>query len=115
MRIGKGGNWFCYPEHLPTMMAETFSAISIDGVLASETPWDFAQGAAHLLSEINAGHPFREGNGRTQLAYLNLLVATAGYGFNAELLAPQRVINAMVASFGGDITPLTELIGDLIS
>ena len=28
----------------------------------------FAEKAAHVLAELNAIHPFREGNGRTQLS-----------------------------------------------
>lgn len=115
IRIAKNGNWFCYPEHLSRMMDATFASHVVNAVLASQTRAEFAARAAHLLSEINAGHPFREGNGRTQLAYLSLVVATAGWSFNADVLIPHRVIDAMIDSFSGDLAPLTELIADLMA
>ena len=110
IRTGKGGNWFCYPEHLTREMRRAFSP----AILEATTVEDFAERAAALLAEINAGHPFREGNGRTQLAYLALLAATAGRGFNQDMLDPDRVISAMIASFSGNLLPLTTLIADLV-
>ena len=115
IRIGKGGNWFCYPEHLTREMHRTFSRDQVDSILAAATVEDFAERAAGLLADINAGHPFREGNGRTQLAYLALLAATAGYGFNQDILDPDRVMATMIASFSGKLRPLTTLISDLVN
>lgn len=115
IRISKGNSAFCYPEYLDRMMAATFADDVIGAIIACSTPDEFAPRAAHLLSEINAGHPFREGNGRTQLAYLNLLAASTGLPFHADLLVPDRVMNAMIRSFSGDLRPLTELIADVVS
>jgi cell filamentation protein len=39
----------------------------------------FIEGASQILSDLNALHPFREGNGRTQRAFLRLLAADAGW------------------------------------
>ena len=114
IRTGKGGNWFCYPEHLTREMHGAFSPDLLGAILEATTVEDFAERAAALLAEINAGHPFREGNGRTQLAYLALLAATAGRGFNQDMLDPDRVISAMIASFSGNLLPLTTLIADLV-
>lgn len=115
IRISKGNSAFCYPEYLDSMMAATFASEVIDTIMASSTLDEFVPQAAHLISEINAGHPFREGNGRTQLAYLNLLAVSVGLPFHADLLAPERVINAMIRSFLGDLGPLTGLVTDLVS
>jgi cell filamentation protein len=60
---------------------------------------EFAKGAAHILAEINAVHPFREGNGRTQLAFLSILAEHAGFPFDDDKLDRDRVIQAMVYSF----------------
>jgi cell filamentation protein len=114
IRIGKGGNWFCYPEHLEREMAKAFAGSVIDSAVTSPTKTIFAERAALLLAEINAGHPFREGNGRTQMAYLKLLAATAGYGFNEDALNPDVAMSAMIASFAGELAGLARLIEDLI-
>jgi cell filamentation protein len=39
----------------------------------------FVERLAHYYGELNARHPFREGNGRTQRAFLRQLAATAGW------------------------------------
>jgi len=113
IRIAKGGNWFCYPEYLQAEMSRVFDRGRI-AVLTntSDTP-TFCKLAAELLADINAGHPFRDGNGRTQLTFLALLAATAGRGFDAGKLEPERVMQAMIDSFAGRLDGLTELIKDL--
>ncbi|WP_352538171.1 Fic family protein [Mesorhizobium sp. M0029] len=64
IRIGKGGNWFCYPEYINQEMHRIFGELA-DGDYLCELDLDaFAVRAAHVLAEINAVHPFREGNGR---------------------------------------------------
>lgn len=55
-------------------------------------------------------HPFREGNGRTQLAFLTLLAANAGYGVNNDALDPGEVLSAMIESFAGSEDRLSGLI-----
>lgn len=75
----------------------------------------FARQTAHLLAEINAVHPFREGNGRTQLAFLTLLAANAGYGVNNDALDPGEVLSAMIESFGGSEDKLSGLILALLT
>lgn len=39
----------------------------------------FAERAAHYVNEINAAHPFIEGNGRTQRVWLRNLAEQAGH------------------------------------
>jgi cell filamentation protein len=115
IRTGKAGNWFCYPEHLDRQMERAFSLVASRDLLGNLPKSIFAEGAADLLAEINAGHSFREGNGRTQLAYLKLLVVTAGFTFNDDALDPVKVMNAMIASFGGRLEPLIALINDIVA
>lgn len=44
--------------------------------------------------EINALHPFREGNGRTQRIFMNELAKNAGYKMDLNLIEPQKMILA---------------------
>jgi cell filamentation protein len=75
---------------------------------------EFSVKAARLLSELNAIHPFREGNGRTQMSFLTLLTDSAGLPFYVSALEPKRAMDAMIESFRGNLTPLEELIYDLV-
>lgn len=114
VRIAKGGSLFCYPEHIDGEMRRVFAHLRQQTFLRGLPAADFAREAAHVLAELNAIHPFREGNGRTQLTYLTLLAAQAGHPLALERLDPAAMLAAMVASFAGDEGPLATLIAGLI-
>lgn len=115
IRIGKGGNWFCFPDFIDGELDRLFGDLKAKNHLVGLPLDDFASAAAHFIAEVNAIHPFREGNGRTQLAFLRLLCLNAGFGFRASVLERERVISAMIASFDGRLDPLAALIRDLAS
>jgi cell filamentation protein len=73
VRIGRTGSAFCYPENIATEMRKLFSDLKWKRYLAALSSDAFANGAAHFLATLNAIHPFREGNGRTQTTFLALL------------------------------------------
>jgi cell filamentation protein len=58
--------------------------------------------------------PF-EGNGRTQLTFFALSADRAGHTLDLEKLDPEATLHAMIASFDGDESELTAIIGELIS
>jgi cell filamentation protein len=114
VRISKQGNPFCFPENIEVEATKLFSGLKAAGFLANQSPDRFAGKAAHLLSELNAIHAFREGNGRTQLTFLALLSDRAGHPLNMEKLDPEVMLKAMIASFGGDESQLKDAITRLI-
>ncbi len=114
VRIAKDGSAFCYPEHIGEEMKRLFAALKDDRYLSGRSPEAFAADAAAFLSTLNAIHPFREGNGRTQVAFLSLLAARAGRPLDFDWLEPEAFLAAMVASFKGDDTPLERQILQLL-
>ena len=74
----------------------------------------FAAEAAAFLSTLNAIHPFREGNGRTQTTFLALLAEHAGHPVDLDQLNPESFLTAMVKSFKGNDRPLERQILKLI-
>ncbi|EAI4450164.1 Fic family protein [Campylobacter sp. CNRCH_2016_3089] len=56
----------------------------------------FAKDLAKFMGEINALHPFREGNGRTQRIFLNELAKNAGYKLDLNLTPKDKMIIACV-------------------
>jgi cell filamentation protein len=115
IRVGKDGNWFCYPEHIRDQLRRVFAELGEPDAIAQMAAPVFATHVGHFLAELNAVHPFREGNGRTQLAFVAMLAKQAGFGFNAEKLVRETVIQAMIESFAGDETRLVMLLRDIIS
>jgi cell filamentation protein len=115
VRIAKGSSSFCYPEHISVEMNKLFAWLKLNTFLRGLEAEAFAKAASHFLSELNAIHPFRDGNGRSQLAFMALLSAQAGHGFHVHKIKRKLFLEAMITSFNGDEEPLREEIAKLIS
>ena len=106
VRTAKGGDMFCYPEYIAGQMDLLFASLS-DPAFAKGSPKEgFITAAATFLADLNAIHPFREGNGRTQLTFLFLLGERAGHPLDMARIRPQTMLNAMVESFHGRLGAL---------
>jgi cell filamentation protein len=58
---------------------------------------EFAYRSADILVVLNAAHPFREGNGRTQRAFIRALAAQAGYDLDFSVVSRERMTQASIA------------------
>lgn len=114
VRIGKAGNWFCYPEYIDRELQRLFAVHGVAHLTDKPDLAEFRMKSAVFLSELNAIHPFRDGNGRTQMAFIAMLSQLARYTFDEDALHPQDVIDAMIASFRGELAPLHRLMCALI-
>jgi cell filamentation protein len=115
VRISKQGNPFCYPEHIQAQAEKLFAELKANNFLENLEPDEFSTQAAHFLSELNAIHTFREGNGRTQLTFLAMLADNAGHPLDLEALDPPVMLDAMIESFEGDEKKLVRAIRELIA
>jgi cell filamentation protein len=79
IRLIKGGSVFCYPENIPAEMSRLFNELEAQDGFREPDAGAFITKTARFLSEINAIHPFREGNGRTQNVFLAWLGDYAGH------------------------------------
>lgn len=113
VRISKGDTTFCYPEHIDREMKKLFAWLKAEKALRGLPTNAFSARMAHFLSELNAIHPFREGNGRTQNIFLVLLAEQAGHPLNLAPFEKDRVLHAMIAGMNGSETPLEELIMEM--
>jgi cell filamentation protein len=114
VRLGKDGSAFCYPENILREMQRLFADLKRQRYLKGISLDAFAKTAAHFLATLNAIHPFREGNGRTQTSFLTLLADRAGHPLKLDRLMPARFLTAMVESFQGDERPLAAEVRQLI-
>lgn len=101
VRMSKGESAFCYPEHISREMNGLFANLKAQQYLCGLSKADFVRPAAEFLATLNAIHPFREGNGRTQTAFLVLLASRAGHHLNLDRLSPDQFLTAMIRSFQG--------------
>jgi cell filamentation protein len=94
VEIAKGGHQFQPRRYIETGMADVHARLVKDRFLRNRRPREFAVKAAEILGDVNYVHPFREGNGRTQLLYLEQLAAQAGYLLDLTRIDPSRWIEA---------------------
>ena len=114
VRLAKGGSAFCYPEHISREMRGLFATTRAFRNPSRLSRSEFVSLASSFLSTLNAIHPFREGNGRTQLAFAAILATSAGHPLQLPKLRPKRFLAAMIASFGGDEHPLAKELAILV-
>jgi cell filamentation protein len=115
VRISKQNSPFCYPEHIEAQATKLFANLKAASFLEGLDPDDFSMQAAHFLSELNAIHAFREGNGRTQLTFFAMVADNAGHPLELGRLNADEMLNAMIESFEGDEKRLARVIRDLIA
>jgi cell filamentation protein len=104
---------FCLPEHIESYGAEIFGKLAGEGQLRNLDREPFIDRLAHYLGDVNALHPFRDGNGRAQRAFFAQLAADAGYRLDWQLVDPQRNTDASVAAMQGDEAPMRSLLYEI--
>lgn len=114
VRTAKDGNSFCFPEHIPEQMEHLFNWLGDHTLESPLTRNEFVSNAAHFLGELNAIHAFREGNGRTQLAFLHLIGAAAGWPMDLSKIEALPMFEAMIESFYGKLDLLESEIDRLL-
>jgi cell filamentation protein len=67
-------------------------------------------GLAVTLQRVNAIHPFREGNGRTQRILAEHIAERAGYVLDWDRIGTEEQNEIMARSFDGDLEPLLEAL-----
>jgi cell filamentation protein len=110
--IAKGGNAFAHHGYIATAAAPIFMALAREKHLAGLAPPAFSVRAAHYLGEVNALHPFREGNGRAQREFISHLAHADGYYIAWENVVPAVMLEASIESFQGDVAKLAMIIHD---
>jgi cell filamentation protein len=112
--LGKG-RLFCPPAELEDRGAALFGALAGDGHLRGHDRTGLVAGLAELLAGINALHPFREGNGRTQRAFLAQLARDAGHRIRWAALDRGENVQASVAAHEGDLAPMRAMLDRLVA
>lgn len=106
VRTSKGGNPFAFPEHISPYMDQVFGKLALPALKPGSSEADFLDAAADFLAELNAIHPFREGNGRSQLSLMHLVGERAGHPLVLTRINRDTFLPAMIASFDRDLVPL---------
>jgi len=114
VRISKGDSPFCYPEYIPGEMTKLFARLQRDNNLTGLSAEQFAPKAASFLANLNSIHAFRDGNGRSQMAFMNLLAIRAGYPLRLTKIVAKEFLAATIRAHQGDERWLVEQFNRLL-
>ena len=111
--IGRG-RLFSLPQHLEADAAELFGWLARAEYLRGRDRAAFVVDLAELYADLNALHPFRDGNGRTQRAFLGQLAVDAGHPIHWAAMDPAENNAASKAAQAGDNDALRALLDLLV-
>lgn len=110
VNIAKGSTQFCLTEHLASYSVEVFGTVSRYLRSGRQTKDDASGALARILGDINALHPFREGNGRAQRAFVRHLAGATGHSLSWAGVDADENVAASIAAMTMSYEPLTALI-----
>jgi cell filamentation protein len=103
VRIEKPNSHFCYPENIGATLEDVFLDIkNQEAFISVASEQCYALHLAKVMAALNNIHPFREGNGRTQRLFLNLLAYTNHKHICWNQALPQKVTECTIASHQGE-------------
>jgi fido (protein-threonine AMPylation protein) len=108
--ISKGGHRFAHHAHIASAAAPIFKKLAEENHLAGLSPAAFSDRASYYLGELNALHPFREGNGRAEREFISHLAHATGFYIAWENVNRADMLQASIESFRGDTSKLAALI-----
>lgn len=109
--LSKGNSYFANHVHIVRAATPIFDKLAKEHHLKDLDVENFSVKAAYYLGELNALHPFREGNGRAQREFINHLAHKNGYSIDWTNVSQDDMTQASIESFHqGDTTKFAALI-----
>ncbi len=97
--LAKDNSYFANHLHIISAAHPVFEKLEKEDYLKGLDTAAFSQRAAYYLGEINALHPFREGNGRAQREFINHLAHNNRFFIEWEHISQDDMIQASIESF----------------
>jgi cell filamentation protein, protein adenylyltransferase len=99
VQIMKGNSYFCRAEFIGRELEKRFDIIRAENELKNMPTKQFVDRAAEHICELNAIHPFRDGNGRVLRAFLEILGERAGHSVDLTRITPSAWQEASIRGF----------------
>jgi cell filamentation protein, protein adenylyltransferase len=115
VEISKGRQQFQFRKFIGTGMADVHGRLVRARFLQGLAAAEFAEQVAVIIGDINYIHPFREGNGRTQLQYLKQFAVQAGHPIDLARIDGPKWIAASMASHAADYGGMAAVVAGALS
>jgi cell filamentation protein len=103
------GCMFCLHEYIEPELTKIFKKLKQEHYLRHALGVEIPKRMAYYFSEINAIHPFREGNGRTQRIFIEHLARYLGFRLDIKSITREEMYAASVESFQQNYAPMEEI------
>lgn len=108
------GNLFCLPQYIDSFAKNLFENLKKQHYFINQPQEQLVVSIVTLLGDLNALHPFREGNGRAQREFVRYVAGINGYGLDWSIVSSDENIIASYESVNGDNTKLQNLIARIM-
>lgn len=116
VNIAKDGAPFASWQYLDEEVSAVLERLATERWFIGLNRRTFVDRLAYYYGELNARHPFREGNGRTQRAFLRQLSAAAGWRLDWSALNKDDNIAASRSNLvTGSHAKLTEVLDPVVT
>lgn len=105
---------FCFTQNIESEQSRIFEQLKKERYLSGLSRDEFIKRIAWLAGELNALHPFRDGNGRAIRAFLVLLALNAGYELDYSKVSKEELLQADAMGFMGDIEALRDVYAHIV-
>lgn len=113
--IGKG-NLFCTVPCIQEYAKSVFNKYHSQCYANKDNFEDFIRVFANNYGDLNALHPFREGNGRTQREFARLVCLDCGYDFDLSCVTHKDMLEASRLSFNkGDSSAFINIFSKAVT
>ena len=112
--IAKGGRGFCYVQFIEDEQQRIFSRTAKEFTPRMKRD-SFIEKLVFLSADLNALHPFREGNGRTTRLFLTLLARRHHFDLDFDAVDSEQMMQADILAFQGNLRSLTELYQKIVT
>lgn len=108
---------FVPPEMIERMLNEIFEKLEASDYLRKldedDDSEDFLNELAYFMGELEAIHPFVDGNGRVIRFFITLIANRAGYYISWGSADPDQLLEASIAAIDGDYQSLVDLLEEI--
>jgi len=113
--FSKGGSIFCRGSLIQINADKMFSNLADEKYLCNLEKQVFISRMAYYMGEVNALHPFREGNGRTLREFFRQLAFNAGYLLDFNRIKTEDLLIADINAFNGVYDELISILNNVIN
>jgi cell filamentation protein len=108
--LSKGNSIFCRGLYIMENANKIFGNLLKENNLCKLRKSQFIERIAYYMGEINALHPFREGNGRTSREFFRQLSLNANYVLDFSKIEKEELLTADIEAFNGQYNRLIKIL-----